>query len=564
MSERQQIGDYLVSKNAITKDQLKLVLEKQKELGKKLGNLLVELGMIDEKAFLQLLAEQVNVPFIDLHYQEIDNQIAQKLPENYARRFLAILLADNPNEVLVGMVDPLDIFATDELKRILKKPLRLALVSEKDLLKIFDQIYRRAGEISEFAGKLAKELKVETAIPEEDVALRQAEPSVIKLINSLFEDAMQIGASDIHIEPSEKILRIRMRVDGLLQEQIIPIKERHIPLALAQRLKLMSGLNISEKRLPQDGRFDIVVKQSPIDVRLSTMPTQFGESIVMRLLNKAGTNLDLNTTGMPKQMLARFRQIIKLPHGIILVTGPTGSGKTTTLYGALSEINEVTKNIITIEDPIEYRIERINQVQVNTQLNLTFAKVLRAALRQDPNVILVGEIRDQETASIALRAALTGHLVFATLHTNDAASTALRLIDIGIEGYLVATTLRAVLAQRLARLICTNCVEPYKPTDAEISFFSAQFGDEIKQMSFKHGVGCKHCNNTGFKGRTGVYELLEPDASMCDALRRNDSNDFMRQVNKNRVYPTLLGNAFELAKQGITTLSEVVRIAGEQ
>src|SRR3990172_2852007 len=520
----------------------------------------------DEEIILQNLSKKINIPYIDIAQYILNENIARRLPEKYARRFSSIVLNEEGEQYLVGMADPLDIFATDELHAILKKPLKLALVSEKELLYKLDQLYRRTGEITDFADKLATELQQDIPLnKEEEQAIKQVEPAVTKLLNSVFEDAVQVGASDIHIEPAETILRIRLRVDGLLQEQIISIAEkRRIALAVAQRLKLMSGLSISEKRLPQDGRFEIIVRDMKFEVRMSTMPTQHGESVVMRLLNKSNKILNLDTVGMTPETLKRFREIIKIPYGMILVTGPTGSGKTTTLYGALTEISDVTKNIVTIEDPIEYVIDRANQVQVNSSIGLTFARVLRATLRQDPNVILVGEIRDQETASIALRSALTGHLVFATLHTNDAASTAIRLIDIGVENYLVAATVRAIMAQRLARRICTSCIAPYKPNEQEINFFTPLFGESFKKSTFSYGPGCAHCNFVGFKGRIGVFELLELDGPMREALCHKNTQDFIQTVAKNRTTPTLLASAFELAKQNTTTLSEVMRIAGEQ
>ncbi|MCL5260544.1 MAG: GspE/PulE family protein [Gammaproteobacteria bacterium] len=564
MEQPRRIGDLLVSSNLIKEEELEKALTKQKDLGRKIGDLLIEAGVIDEKTFLETLSQQINVPYIDLPHYQLDENVARKLPEAFARRFKAIVLSEEKTgELLVGMVDPQDIFSTDELYRQLQKPLKFALVSEKNLNQTLDRVYRRAGEIKTLAVTLASELKQITKAPESDRLMKQAEPAVLKLINSLFEDAVQVNASDIHIEPAGDKIRVRLRVDGFLQEQIIPLTDDHISLALNQRLKLMSGLNIAEKRLPQDGRFDIVVRDIAIDVRLSTMPNQYGESIVMRLLRKSSKALNLDQTGMPKEILEPFRQFIRLPHGIVLVTGPTGSGKTTTLYGALTEINDVSQNIITIEDPIEYRLERANQVQVNAQLGLSFARILRAALRQDPNIILVGEIRDQETASIALRAALTGHLVFATLHTNDAASTALRLIDIGVEGYLVAATLRVILAQRLVRSICPYCSKQYKPNELEQAFFLSFFGDAINQSTFHKGEGCSYCNKTGFKGRTGVFEILALDNESRDALRRNSSEEFNKVVGRNRKTPTLLANAFALAQQGVTTLSEVLRVAGE-
>ncbi|MDR1057897.1 MAG: GspE/PulE family protein [Coxiellaceae bacterium] len=523
----------------------------------------------DAKTSSQDLANQAEIPYLDVAKYVTNEQVSRQLPEKYARRFKAILLAEKADYCLIGMTNPSDIFATDELYTVLKKPLKLAVVNEKDLQYKLDQLYRRTEEITNFADKLAVELQQsaeEVVSSDEEKTIKQAEPAVIKLLNSLFEDAIQVGASDIHIEPAENILRIRLRVDGLLQEQIIPTADKqHITLAMAQRLKLMAGLNIAEKRLPQDGRFDIDMRNTKIDIRMSTMPIQHGESIVMRLLYKSAKiiSLDLDNVGMPQEMLKSFRKLIKIPYGIILVTGPTGSGKTTTLYGALTEINDVTKNIVTIEDPIEYVLERANQVQVNSQIGLTFARILRSILRQDPNIILVGEIRDQETAAIALRAALTGHLVFATLHTNDAASTAIRLVDIGVEHYLVATTVRAIVAQRLARRICTACATPYQPTEQENAFFTNFFGDLFKQSSFNYGAGCAYCNSTGSKGRIGVFELLVLDDKMREALRRKDTNEFVQIVAKNRTSPNLLTNAFEMARQKIITLSEVMRIAGE-
>jgi MSHA biogenesis protein MshE len=564
MPQNIHVGELLVSKKIITNAQLEKALKEQREFGGKIGSILIKSGVINEQTFLQFLSQQTNLPNIDLAHYTIDRNFSFLLPESYARHFQAILLSEEDGQYLVGMVDPLDIFAIDELYSILKKPIKVAIVSEKELLYTLDQLYRRTEEITEFAGKLASELQHAPEVKIDDT-LKQQDPFVSKLLNSVFEDAIQIGASDVHIEPTENTLHIRLRVDGLLQDQVIPLDGNNgIPLALAQRLKLMAGLNIAERRLPQDGHFVTTVRNVKIDVRLSTMPGIHGEMVVMRLLNKSNKILDLDTTGMPKKMLERFRQLIRIPHGMILVTGPTGSGKTTTLYGALSEINEATKNIVTIEDPVEYQIERINQIQVNPPIGLTFATILRSILRQDPNIILVGEIRDKETASIALRAALTGHLVFATLHTNDAASTAIRLVDIGVESYLVASTVRAILAQRLVRRICTYCSSSYKPNEQEMIIGTTLFGDAIKKNKFNYGKGCSHCNSTGFKGRIGVFELLELDNPMREALRTKDTNEFVQTVNKNRTSPDLLTSTFELACQGIISLSEVIYLAGEQ
>ncbi|NOR52337.1 MAG: MSHA biogenesis protein MshE, partial [Gammaproteobacteria bacterium] len=485
-----------------------------------------------------------------------------KIPETIARRYRAIALSEQPDSFLVGMADPTDIFAFDELRRVFGKPIRLAVLRESDLLRTIDTVYRKTDEISSLAVELEEELtdtdfNLEELLETEDVN----EAPVVKLLQSIFEDAIQMGASDIHIEPDEHVLRIRLRIDGLLQEQ--EMKETRIVNALVSRLKLMSGLNISERRLPQDGRFNIRIKGRSIDIRLSTMPIQHGESVVMRLLDQSGGQLDLSKVGMPPDILERFRTIIHKPHGLVLVTGPTGSGKTTTLYGALNELNRPEKKIITVEDPVEYRLPRINQVQINLKAGLTFARVLRTALRQDPDIVLIGEMRDQETAEIGLRASITGHLVLSTLHTNDAISTAIRLIDMGIQGYMVATSLEAIVAQRLVRKICDGCIANHKPDLHEESWLKQLPGVEADSIHFKKGAGCPRCNNTGYHGRIGVFELLELNTEMADALRRGDSAGFAQQARQDPRFRTLGENALDYAKQGITTIEEVIRVVGE-
>lgn len=554
-----KIGELLVQAGIITDDQLNAALAEQKKFGERLGKVLIKSGVIEEQKFLEFFAQQLQVPVINLANYKLDPDLAFLLSENKARLFHALLLKEEPHAYQVAMDDPQDIFAVDELDRVLKKEVKPVLVSEAALMRSIDLVYRHADEIHGFAEKLATELKIGKS--EETEFSTETDTVVLKLINSVFEDAVQVSASDIHIEPEENIVRVRMRVDGFLQEQII--EGRSIAAALSQRLKLMAGLNIAEKRLPQDGRFNITVRGQPIDIRLSTMPIQYGESIVMRLLNQVGGVLNLDVIGMPKEILKDFRAFINRPKGIILVTGPTGSGKTTTLYAALNEMNDVAKKFITIEDPVEYRLPRINQVQVNHQLDLSFARVLRTALRQDPDIILVGEIRDQETASIALRAALTGHLVLATLHTNDAASTAIRLLDMGIDGYLVAATVTAALAQRLVRRICNSCKKAYTPSTEEQEFFSSVFGNSFNQEKFNIGQGCEHCNHTGYQGRIGVFELLEFDEAKKEALRRKDQEQFMQLVNKEKQKISLLANAYKMATEGVTTLSEVFRVTGE-
>jgi MSHA biogenesis protein MshE len=377
----------------------------------------------------------------------------------------------------------------------------------------------------------------------------------------LFEDAIQVRASDIHIEPDETVLRIRQRVDGVLQEQVMD--EVRIASALVLRLKLMCGLDISERRLPQDGRFSLRVKDRNIDVRLSTMPVQHGESVVMRLLDQSSGVFALGELGMPPQMLRRFEALVRRPHGMVLVTGPTGSGKTTTLYAALQALNTSKTKIITVEDPVEYRLPRINQVQVNPSIGLTFARVLRTSLRQDPDIILVGEMRDEETAEIGLRAAMTGHMVLSTLHTNDAISTVNRMMDIGIKNYMLASALHAILAQRLVRRVCLSCAEPVELGMRERLWLERNNSVDSAGATFKQGRGCSHCNHTGYSGRIGVYELLEMDQKLSDTLSHGDSAQFALKARHAEGFRSLASHALDYAMQGLTTIEEVLRISAD-
>ncbi|MFN3162435.1 MAG: GspE/PulE family protein [Pseudohongiellaceae bacterium] len=555
-----RIGDLLVQNHVITEQQLMTGLQRQKETGLRLGRTLIDLGYLDEDKFLDFLSQQLRIPFVDLRRYDFDVNLVQMLPESYARRYRAIVLSDERDGLVVGMADPMDIFAYDELERILQRPIKQAVVRETELLNTLDLVYRRTEDIASFAEELDEELTdSQFDLAALSLEADDSEAPVVKLLQSIFEDAVQVRASDIHIEPDESVLRIRQRVDGILQEQVM--KERRIAPALVLRLKLLAGLDISEKRLPQDGRFSLKVRDRNIDVRLSTMPLEYGESVVMRLLDQTSGVKDLEDVGMPKDMLKRFRKLIHMPHGLILVTGPTGSGKTTTLYGALQELNVAGKKIITVEDPVEYRLQRINQVQINTKIELSFARVLRSALRQDPDILLVGEIRDQDTAEIALRAAMTGHMVLSTLHTNDAVSSAMRLIDMGAEGFLAATALRAVVAQRLVRRLCDNCYVDDKLETKDLAWARSLIGDEADNMQLKKAVGCHRCNNTGYRGRIGVFEILVMNDALADALRRADSADFVRVAKKTPGYQPLVVSALKDAAKGITSLEEVLRVA---
>lgn len=561
--KRIRIGDLLVEKDMISEAQLQHALQEQKLSGRKLGATLVELGYVEENALLNLLSGQLDIPFVELKQFRFDRTLIQSLPETSARRYRVIILREDSDGLLLGMADPTDIFCLDELQRVLKKNLKPAVVRESELLDILDIAYTRASEIATLAGELEEELQ-DSAIDLTDFITDAAdsEAPVVKLLQKIFEEAINTKASDIHIEPDEKVLRIRKRIDGVLLEQVM--NEKRIASALVVRLKLMAGLDISEKRLPQDGRFNLKVKHHNIDVRMSTMPVQFGESVVMRLLDQTDGVLSLDKVGMPKPLMERFRRAITRPHGLILVTGPTGSGKTTTLYGALSELNSAEKKIITVEDPVEYRLPRISQVQLHEKIGLNFGSVLRAALRQDPDILLVGEIRDADSAEIALRAAMTGHMVLSTLHTNDAITSALRLVDIGVDGYLVATALKAIVAQRLVRKICTTCIQPHVPDPNESQLlFSIGKGRDFSTVEFKRGAGCPHCHNTGYRGRIGVFEMLELNQPMAEALRDNNINAFTRAANESPNFQSLSTVALQYAEQGLTTLREVMGITAQ-
>ncbi|APD92716.1 MSHA biogenesis protein MshE [Alteromonas mediterranea] len=556
---KMRLGDLLVHENIVTSEQLDSALSAQRSSGRKLGDTLIDLGFISEPQLLRFLAQQLNIPFLDITQRRIDPEQAQLIPETYARRYRALVLEADDEEVLLGMSDPTDLGGLDQLGPLVApRNIELAIVQENQMLEAFDSVYRRTQDIASFAEKLGEEYADEADFELSALDDTTSDATVVKLLHSIFEDAVQVRASDIHIEPDEKILRIRQRVDGVLQENTL--NQVKIASALVLRLKLMSGLDISEKRIPQDGRFNIKVKGHVLDVRVSTMPVANGEAVVMRLLDQSAGLLTLDQTGMPDAMAEKFRAAINRPHGMILVTGPTGSGKTTTLYGALSELNKPDLKIITAEDPIEYRLPRINQVQVNSKIGLDFAAILRTTLRQDPDIIMVGEMRDQETVEIGLRGALTGHLVLSTLHTNDSVTSAIRLIDMGAAPYLVATSLRGVLAQRLVRRVCENCKQEKAPSAQEQAWVGF-LKPELTNASFYKGRGCNSCNHTGYKGRIGVFEFLEMNEDMMEALRDDNTQGFVDATKANKDFVPLSHMALDYAAEGKTSLDEVFKVA---
>jgi MSHA biogenesis protein MshE len=558
---KKRLGDLLVEEQLITEAQLANALKEQRSLGLKLGATLIHLKYLSEDQILTFLSRQLHIDIVDLLKVKIDPNAVKLIPEVHARRLRALVIDDDGDKVTVVVSDPADLQSLDVLAGFLKgRDFDFKIAREDQLIDSFDRVYRRTQEIASFAVKLSAEHGENNNFDASKVDLsgEDSEATVMKMLHSLFEYAVQVGASDLHIEPDEKVLRIRQRVDGVLQENIIP--ESGIASALVLRLKLMAQLNISEKRLPQDGRFNIKVKGRSIDVRISTMPIQAGESVVMRLLDQSSGILSFEEIGLPAHLIERITLQLKRPHGLILVTGPTGSGKTTTLYSALTLLNHPGNKIITVEDPVEYRLPRVNQVQVNNKIGLGFSNILRTALRQDPDILLVGEMRDKETMDIGLRGALTGHLVLSTLHTNDAISSTLRLIDMGAPGYLVASALRAVIAQRLIRRLCNHCKSVQQAT-TEQQFLLEQISSEpLSHFDFYSSPGCERCQNTGYSGRVGVFELLELDEKMVSALRIDDTQAFSLAAHQSEFFKPLALSALDYAKQGVTSLEEVFKL----
>jgi len=559
--EKIRLGDLLVQQGLITAEQLKHALDEQKRTGRKLGRVLVESSYATEEGISKALARQLGADFIDLRQFNPQPEHISLLPESQARRLRALVLSERAGMLLVGMADPTDLAAFDEIARLLKREIDLAVVTESQLMGTIDRAYTRTEEISGLAKELTADL---SDMPAEfgnllGLTAGAEDAPVVKLLNTVFEEALKLHASDIHIEPQESSLVIRFRIDGVLRIQTEA--DAKISTALVLRLKLMSGLDISEKRLPQDGRFNIKLRNEAIDIRISTMPTQHGESVVMRLLAQNTGLLHLDRLHMPPHILDRFRHAIGRPSGIVLVTGPTGSGKTTTLYAALNSLNTPEKKIITVEDPVEYRLPGINQVQVHEKIDLTFSRVLRSALRQDPDIVLIGEMRDQDTAEIGMRASMTGHLVLSTLHTNDALSTPIRLLDMGVPRYMVALSVQIVLAQRLVRLICTNCAVPYNLLPHEHLWIKSELENHVDEHHYMHGQGCSHCNNTGYQGRQAVYEMLEMTNTIVEAVNRGDPNEFMALGRQQMAGKTLRHDAVRLVRDGKTTVDEAMRIS---
>lgn len=567
-----RLGEMLVSQGLLRDSELPDYLAKAKQTGKKLGRVLVDAKRVTETVLVQALANQLGLPFIDLQKITINQHSAQLLPETMARRWGCLVVSrdDKPNglaEFTVAMSDPADVFAYDEISKVLHGELVVVAATEEGIFSAIDRLYRKNDEIVELAEALTREF-TDAGSGALDLAQLGTtagdDAPVVKLLQSIFEDAIARRASDIHIEPMERKLLVRIRVDGTLH--ILNEADPKTAAPLAQRLKLISGLNISERRLPQDGRFNVKVHRHLIDVRIATSPSAFGESVVMRLLNQNAAHFDLDQLNMPPETKAAFLQAIDRPQGMILVTGPTGSGKTTTLYSALTRLNTSELKLITVEDPVEYQIPGINQIQIHEKIGLTFNTSLRALLRQDPDVILVGEMRDKETVDAALRASMTGHLVLSTLHTNDAKSAAARLVDMGAEPFIVGQSLHLVLAQRLVRLICTRCAVPHRPNDHELAW-SDQLAREgvspdSSEVTFRIGQGCEQCSHTGYLGRIAIYEHLNVNREMIAALAEGLQR-FSEAAARFVHGKTLSHHANALARKGSITLKEARRVSYE-
>ena len=555
-----RLGDLLVQNGIITAAQLDMALTQQRESGRKLGQELIAQHLVTEEDLLNFLARQLHLERIDLSRQALDPQLVSQLPESLARRYRAIPLRDQGERYVVGMADPTDLPALDAISRAMGKPVTLALISETELLRVLPQLYGAVSKSAELRDALGDTVNTPVSPPLLESSAEDA--PVVRLLNAVFTDAARLQASDIHFEPEESGLRVRLRVDGVLREHL-RLDSRLTPL-IASKLKVMANLDIAERRLPQDGRMHLALEGKAYDVRMATMPVQDGESVVLRLLDQQTVLLRFNELGMPRNIETSLQDIMHRPYGLFLVTGPTGSGKSTTLYAALNEINSVERKIFTVEDPVEYRLQGISQVQVHPRIGLDFARVLRTILRQDPDVIMVGEIRDHETAEIAARAALTGHLVLATLHTNDAVGAFTRLQELEVEPFLIGSAVLGVMAQRLVRRICPSCkAEDKEVSPAERAAFADRLGVPPDFVTFFRGKGCNTCNFTGYRGRQPVFELIRMAPSLRAAILGNSRAALLEAANRQQQFTLLREEAMRLVWEGITTLAEMVRVTSD-
>jgi len=547
---RGRIGEMLIKAGHLTKEQLELALKEQKRTGELLGEVLQNLGFVTEGTISAVLATQAGVRQVDLKNYLIEPEVLTLVPETIARRYKLIPLFMENNHLTIAMANTFDVIALDEIQRMVNTQIEALSAPESEIISAIEEHYGMQGDASEILEEIIR-LAESGSVKEEDLARRSP---VIRLVDQIIIKGVKDGATDIHLEPEEKTLRVRYRLDGVLQSGPSIPKSLQAPTVV--RIKIMSGLNISENRLPQDGKIRFFVGKKKIDLRVSTFPTVFGENVVLRILDKGRLIMGLEKLGFTEENLDIFKKLLKKPYGIVLVTGPTGSGKTTTLYSALSHINNLEMNIITLEDPVEYELPLIRQSQINPKAGLTFASGLRSILRQDPDVILVGEMRDAETAEMAIRSALTGHLVFSTLHTNDSVGALPRLRDMGIEPFLISSCLLGIVAQRLIRLVCAHCKEPCELEQDVLE----QLNLSHNEHTFYHGKGCKECNYTGYKGRIAVFEVLVMSSKIKKLIVERAESNLVKKVGCEEGMMTLFQDAFRRALQGVTTIEEVLRV----
>ena len=557
-----RLGDILVHEGYVTEEQVKDALLKQGNFGLKLGETLIKLGYLTENELLEALHKQLGYDVVqDKELMDLDINIVSSIPEPYAKENKVLALREEGDGVVVAMTDPENLIVSDSLEKILGKNIKPVLIGNSSLQDAIEKYYksiRTTTEVEdavggfEFVAVDEDENEITIAAATEDV-----NAPVVKMINLIINEAIKAGATDIHIEPLTKISRIRYRVDGALREVMTPPIGMHA--SLISLVKVMSKLNIAERRLPQDGHISLKTAMKSVDVRVSITPTVLGEKVVMRLLDKGEFGFKLTTLGFEEDDMDIFKKIIRRPYGIIIVSGPTGSGKSTTLHAALKEIQNIESNIITVEDPVEYRLEGVTQIETKEQIGLTFGSALRSVLRQDPDIVLIGEIRDEETADIAIKFSLTGHLVFTTLHANDAPSTITRMIDIGIKPYLVGSSLSLVMAQRLVRKICKYCVKDYIPTEQELQDIGLT-PEEASKINFKIGAGCVHCDNTGYSGREGIFELLTINPEIRKIIYEGGNQDLIRDAALKNNMRSLHDAAIIKMKNGITTIKEVIKM----
>jgi len=552
------VATRLVEDKLISQDALDKASKQKKESGTSITSNLVKMGAITEEDLTKFLSELYNVPVVNLSNLEIDRSIIKLIPGDVASKFQVIPVERAGRKLKVAMVNPSNIFAIDDIKFLTGLEVQPLIAPENDIKKAIDRYYDSADSLASVMKSMEEEVEIVEEQPEEETGALDGvdQAPVVKLVNSLIADAVRKRASDIHVEPYEKTLRVRFRIDGVLYEMMAPPFK--MKPAIISRLKIMAELDIAERRVPQDGRIKLRTMGKTIDLRVSTLPTIFGEKLVMRILDKSNLSIDLTKAGFEQAALDHFLRAIKSPYGIVLVTGPTGSGKTTTLYSALTKISTPEVNIMTAEDPVEYNIEGINQVQVHEEIGLTFAAALKAFLRQDPNIIMVGEIRDLETGSIATKAALTGHLVLSTLHTNDAPSSVNRMIDMGIEPFLVASSTNLILAQRLIRRICPYCKTELKLHPEVVRELGLDL-EEIKDLVTYEGKGCIECNNTGYKSRLGVFEVMPISPALRDLILDRAATSELRRQARAEGMLTLREDGIMKLKGGLTTAEEVLK-----